>query len=232
MNRPLPAEPFTLIHVGKCAGSSVSAELRAAGHAFQVIHVRKPPVEAGMIYVIVVRDPAERFVSAFQWRKYILSQQPELPHDCSMATMKHRFEQALLAQFPDANALAEAIDPHDPTAGLHGAASLVQLIGHVPLGFAWYLDALLDRIQPNQLLAALAVESLPSDMEQVFGIRLQSTEKMHYPGKSGRLSSRGRQNLEQLFDGEYRTLRRLALLLEEGGGYRPPTLQTLAQNLS
>ncbi|MEB3266238.1 MAG: hypothetical protein VKN13_06445 [Cyanobacteriota bacterium] len=225
--RPHPSEPFSLIHVGKCAGSSVGADLRAAGFQFDWVHVRKPELDANRCYVILVRDPVARFVSAFQWRKHVLRGQIERLKDSCPGTLKQRYEHDFLELFNDINTLAEQIDANNPTAGLHGAISLVQLIGHVPLGFAWYLDGLLERVDPGQLLAAVAVETLASDMQQVFGISVQTTEKMHYSGKGSQLSELGHQNLKRLFEGEYRTLRQLDRHLTAGGGYRPSLLKQL-----
>jgi hypothetical protein len=226
--RPLAEQPFTVIHVGKCGGGSVAAELSKAAYRFDWIHVRKPPIQPSLRYVILIRDPVERFVSAFHWRKQLLSQQTNRLQEQTLQTMKQRFEHQLLMQFSHASEFAELVNPDDPTAGLHGGISLVQLIGHVPLGFAWYLDGLLDAVEPRQLVAAIAVESMAADMLSVFGIPISQRDKMNYPGKNTDLSTQGRRNLEQLFAGEYRTLQRLSQQLMAGGGHRPALLERLA----
>jgi hypothetical protein len=227
MARISPDEPFHLIHVGKCAGGTVCGELLHAGYAFEHIHVRKPDFEATAKYVVLIRDPASRFASAFHWRQFVLNQPGAVSADrTNLQGLKTRMEHEFLSCFKDANALAELLDPDDPTRGLHGGISLVQLIGHVPLGFSWYLDDLMEAVKPGQIIATIAVESLAEDMQAVFGISVSTHDKMEYPGKAGPLSPSAREGLRRLFSGEYRTLRRLAELLDAGQGHRSPALQS------
>jgi hypothetical protein len=225
MSRVSPSEPFVLIHVGKCAGGTACHELHKAGHIFEHIHVQKPTIKNESRYAILIRDPVSRFASAFHWRKFILQKQTASSEESnSLQTMKNRMELEFLSHFKDVNELAEMLNPDNPTHGLHGGISLVQLIGHVTLGFSWYLDDLMEAIQPNQILAAIAVESLAEDMENVFGIAISTQDKMDYPGKAKPLSPKASGSLRRLFSNEYRTLQRLSDTLREGGGYQPKAL--------
>jgi hypothetical protein len=72
---------FDVIHVGKCAGSSLAAELSQRGYSFNHIHMSQPTMEPNRKVVVLVRDPVERFISAFNWRLYVIIR--PRPQSCS-----------------------------------------------------------------------------------------------------------------------------------------------------
>jgi len=219
----LPPSNFDLIHVGKCAGESVKHELNKAGIKFRPIHVQKPKADRTKRFITLVRDPADRFVSAYNWRKFILSKQALGAGN--WPNLKEAWESELLNLYPSANDLIEALNPDDPTVGLHAGISLLHLIGHITIGFSWYLDTLLDEISADQMIAAIAVESASDDLRNLFGIEMKSLANANYP-KDTFLSTQSRIKLANIFQGEYRTLRRLASILHAGGGYLPSPLQS------
>ena len=104
---------------------------------------------------------------------------------------------------------------------------MMQLIGHVPHGFAWYLDGLLCRIEPRQLVGIVATERFTEDFERVFGFLPVARRNRHEGGGSSELSPRGRENLDRVLAPEYETLAGLAALAEQVGvpmsvAYRRP----------
>lgn len=63
------------IHVGKCGGSTVWSWLRHAGVDFDEVHLHRPANTQERAYskfVVWVRDPVDRFVSAFNYEKAVL----------------------------------------------------------------------------------------------------------------------------------------------------------------
>jgi hypothetical protein len=63
------------IHVGKCGGSSVWTWLRRASIDFDEVHLHRPgPFQerAYSHFIVWVRDPIDRFVSAFNYQKAVL----------------------------------------------------------------------------------------------------------------------------------------------------------------
>jgi hypothetical protein len=222
---------FILVHVGKCAGGTISRELSMAGFNFECVHLRKPPLVCSLNYIILIRDPVERFVSAFCWRKHILSSRLKNEKALSyrdLSNLKNSMELEFLSHYQNANQLAEEIDPFHPNRGLHGSLGLINLIGHIPTGFSWYLDDLLEHPSRKRIIAAIAVETLPRDLDTVFGIKSVFKDKSSYPEKNHYLSDQSRRNLADLFSAEYRALRKLSLCLSEGGGYRPDLLNKLS----
>jgi hypothetical protein len=64
---------LVVIHIGKCGGSTVVTELRSNNINFENIHVRNVKYEVNKTYVIIIRNPIQRFISAFNWRHYLVT---------------------------------------------------------------------------------------------------------------------------------------------------------------
>lgn len=210
--------PFDLVHVGKCGGSSIAEELRGRGFRFDHVHMRRPVPVAGKRYVVLVRDPVSRFVSAFNWRRHLLSADllPSARREDPIVRLRHGAERDFLAQFEHVNAFAERL-VHTGKHEVSAITTMMGLIGHVPQGFAWYLDGLLEAVAPEQLAAVIATERLADDVERAFGFRPTVERNRHYPGGGTAVSAVGRANLAREFAAEYRTLRRLDELAGRAG---------------
>jgi hypothetical protein len=218
MPRLTPETPFDLVHVGKCGGSSVVEELRQRGFAFEHVHMRRPRLAADRRYVVLVRDPVARFVSAFNWRHHLLAGDllPAARTQDPIAQLRHRTEHEFLLHFDDVNAFAERL-VHTGETEVSPLVALMQLIGHVPQGFAWYLDELLGWIEPSQLIGVIATERLADDFEGLFGFRPTAERNRLDASRATLLSPQGRANLAREFAGEYRTLGRLADVARRAG---------------
>jgi hypothetical protein len=209
---------FDLVHVGKCGGATVATALQQAGYSFEHVHMRRPRVSPTRSYVVLVRDPMARFVSAFNWRRHRLSHglSPQGPKRDPIWRLKHESEWAFISMLESAEALAEQLVA-EPGFDVSPAITLMNLIGHVPQGFAWYLGRLLDEIVPSQLLAVVCQERLEGDMHDAFGIRPSVSQHRDYPRLSEELSPLARANLMQVFSEEYRTLEKLRRLADAAG---------------
>ena len=213
-----PGVSFDLIHVGKCGGATVARELRRAGYDFEKFHMRRPIVAPGRRYVVTVRDPMASCVAAGNWRRHLLRGllDPERRDADPLWIAKHRAEKAFIETFATAGILAEILEP-DPGLDVSPAISMLGIIGHVAEGFRWYLDELLDRIEPCQLLGVVTQENLARDMHAMFGIQPVLACHRGGPGDSVELSPLARRNLARVFSEEYRTLHRLQLLADRAG---------------
>jgi len=89
-----------LIHIGKCGGSTVSNAVRG----FKVMHlVEGITNDPKNNYVIVIRNPVERFISAFNWRYHLVV-------DLCQQKDKYPGEKQLLTEYKTVNKLAQNID--------------------------------------------------------------------------------------------------------------------------
>ena len=74
------------IHIGKCGGATLwralsqSALIRQQFSLVKSIHVRRPPIRRHTRYLIVVRNPIARALSAFNWRYKLVVEEMQLWH--------------------------------------------------------------------------------------------------------------------------------------------------------
>ena len=59
-----------IIHIGKCGGGSLKQELKKKNKDFKACHCKKPIIEEKFKYIILIRDPINRFISAFNWKMF------------------------------------------------------------------------------------------------------------------------------------------------------------------
>ena len=125
-------KPPTIIHVGKCGGSSVKSVLP---DAYKTLHATRPALGLNGKYVVVTRNPIHRFVSAFYHMYSTYSVCDTANQKASNYIEKNRQKFSL---YETANGLAEAIydkgcnlnmDAHHLiTRGDLPTASIVQVI--------------------------------------------------------------------------------------------------------
>jgi hypothetical protein len=207
---------FDLVHVGKCGGASASIELSRHGFRFDHVHLRRPQAAADRCYVVLVRDPIARFVSAFNWRRQLMLEGGFRGSEDPISRLRHDAERTLLNSFKDVNSFAEALVPR-PGYDVSPILTMMQVIGHVPQGFAWYLDGLLDRITPTQLIGVVQMERFESDIERFFGFKPKA--RLHSNASSSviTLSELATTNLARVLALEYEALEKLSTLASSAG---------------
>jgi hypothetical protein len=210
--------PFNFIHIGKCGGSTISAELHARNYHFEHYHLKRPIADPEGQYIVVVRDPLTRFVSAFNWRKhlYLTRKLPQNKHNSPTVELRSRAEREFLFLFENANALAEHLGAESHQ-GINATASMMRLIGHISQGFQWHLDSLLNKIRPDQISGVICMERLPMDFEYLFGFQPSLQLNCRQTTDETFLSEQGRANLALEFHSEFVTLEKLSSLISRAG---------------
>ena len=206
--------PDTLVyvHIGKCGGESVwnaiqsSTLLKEKFNRVKRVHVERPPVLRSAKYLIVVRNPISRAISAFNWRyKLVVVDEAQ----------RNRFagEYDILAKYRTLNALAETL--YKDGVLDTSAAEEFRSIHHLRESISFYLTHLLNAIQPSQIYAVMATESLSKDVQVALGVA--ELEKVHENAtstdKSAKfLSAQGRANLRRFLSEDYLALEKLLSL--------------------
>lgn len=200
------------IHVGKCGGSSLWRAIHASPiidkkfRSIFRVHVTKPPVHQKSKYLIVVRNPISRALSAFNWRyKLVVTDEVQ----------KERFagEHELLSKYATLNNLAEALYKNDVLD--ENVAAEYRGIFHLKEDISFYLSDLLRTVSQDQLFSVLTTENLNQDIEKHLGVTNTVKEKENRSktnDASMQLSDEARSNLRRFLAADYHAIEALSKL--------------------
>ncbi|MCA8882253.1 MAG: hypothetical protein KDA50_00635 [Rhodobacteraceae bacterium] len=202
----IPDGAKVLIHVGKSGGTSLRKALQQTplGQEVHSVHIRRPPIRSSLSYYIVARGPISRAVSAFNWRYKLVvtdgAQRDRVPGEFD-----------LLTRYETLNNLAHDLYAEDGTPN----GAVIDAFGrmhHIRENIAFYLDPLLDRIDPGQIREVLMQENLNADIERVLGVRIERRDKQHGdsvdPARKA-LDPRAQANLRRFLARDFACLNRL-----------------------
>jgi len=150
-----------LIHIGKCGGSTVISMLKQNKIKYNKIHITKPIFNNHDKYLIVLRNPIERFISAFNWRyKLVVIDKIQ----------NKRFigEKEVLQKYKSVNTLAENIREFNINE---------TYIHHIKENISFYLDDFLKDCRKENIIGVVITEKLNSDMKHIFGIDFENIHK-------------------------------------------------------
>ncbi|RSK40703.1 sulfotransferase family 2 domain-containing protein [Mangrovimonas spongiae] len=188
-----------VIHIGKCGGSSVIEELNKRDLKFFEKHVGEVTYRRNKKYIIVIRNPISRFVSAFNWR-YKLVVEDGTQKDLYLG------EKELLEKYSDINNLAENIYDEEGNLVLDFKNDEFY-IHHLKEDIDFYLADFLKKCKKKQIVAVLATETLSEDLKTHFNITLKSHLKKNK--KKTDLSNLAVNNLIQYLEKDYDCIEKL-----------------------
>lgn len=154
------------VHIGKCGGTSLrtsistSSRVRRSFRRIRVIHFARPP-RAGekAKYLIAVRNPIRRSLSAFNYRKVKLAKgKPE----------KISGELKSIARWKSFSQLAEALYAGGKRqAQARADWNRIHHLGDESISY--YLEELLPSISKKEVFGVITVENFESDVQRVLG---------------------------------------------------------------
>ena len=191
------------VHIGKCGGASLaksiaeSEVLKSKFNTICKVHIEKPPILKRANYLVVVRNPIERAISAFNWR-YKLVVEDEAQRDRFLG------EWDILKRYESISKLADALYDNDNLN--EGVARDFRRIHHLKEDMVFYLHDLLKNIKPKQIFAVLSTETLDFDVQKLLGVpsvpRVHSHAHMVSNEKKS-LSLQARANLRKFLQPDY-----------------------------
>ncbi len=203
---PKKASQTILIHIGKCAGGSVTDALKKAdsNYLLDIVHLQKPLYRKNCQYIIVARNPINRMISAFNWQYH---------RNVETGNERERFplEYEVLTKYQSLNALAEALYTNgEPNLSVHEE---LKIIHHCKHDIAYYLKEFLQVCPPEQILGVIMQENFKEDFLRIFGF--ECTKFEHDNKNSSRdktLTELARQNLMLYLYEDYEALLHLYLI--------------------
>lgn len=197
------------VHIGKCGGGSLwrairsSKSVKRAFHDVVRVHMAQPPILENAKYLIVVRNPIERTVSAFNWRYNIVVENGGSENMIG--------ESQSLTKYKTINNLAESL--YDDSGELNKeAVEAFYSIDHMKQNIEFYLSDLLDQIDKEQIFALVTTELLDQDIELYLSFKNKYRVHQSRPTQNSDklpLSDLARRNLYNFSKNEYATLHKL-----------------------
>lgn len=182
-------DKLTFIHIGKCGGSTICTTLKNNQINFDEVHVRSFKFQPDKKYLITIRNPVERFVSAFYWRKYLASDQ-----------QKNRFggEYEFFQKFAT---IEDLID--DDISILQK-----QYVHHIKEDIHFYLGDFVNQCDPANIKGIICTENLNKDFERIFNIKIQKHEKKNSKRKKS-LKEKDFRFLKKYLEKDYLVIEKL-----------------------
>ncbi len=143
---------INLIHIGKSGGSTVKEEFNKAKIKFRDIHIYKPIYDKNSKYLIVIRNPISRFISAFNWRYYLLVER-NLQH--------YRFKN-------EYNFVKKMHNVNNLVTNIHLLNN--NHVHHIYENINFYLGNFLNVCNNKNIVGVVLQETLNEDMKKLFGI--------------------------------------------------------------
>ncbi len=207
----LPGSKHTLvyIHIGKCGGTSLNSAVqrsRILRNEFRYItrvHIEKPTYIPDARYLIVLRNPVSRALSAFNWRYRLVVED-------ALQDSRFEGESDVLRKYETLNTLAENLYVGEELN--EEVAGEFRLIHHLKEDISFYLSVLLEQVDAEQIFAVLAQENLDGDIETHLGVINESRIHSNRPETDSeklQLSNLARSNLKRFLKRDYDAIRRL-----------------------
>jgi hypothetical protein len=186
-------KPITLIHIGKCGGSTVSCLLKNNNINFNGFHMKAPVFDNNNKYVIIIRNPIKRFISAFNWRyKLVVIDKSQ----------KNRFvdENKTLKYYNSVNKLAKEINDFDKNK---------TYIHHINEDINFYLYDFLKKCKKDNIIGVITTENINDDIKKVFGIDNNLHERKNNTNLCSKLSNLEYENLKKYLHKDYECINKL-----------------------
>jgi len=213
-----------VIHIGKCGGSTVcdgvkrSDLIKEKFKKVEIFHMRKPLFSENSHYLIIIRNPIDRAISAFNWRQKLVIEEKRQLHKNKMRREK---EIAVLNEYKYLNQLAEDLYLKNSKPNMT-LFKRFQSIRHIRENISFYLKTLLKSINSNQIYGIIKQNELSSDCNKLIGdiaIGNKKYNKSKIPNDpSLYLSLKAKTNLRKFFIEDFNcifTLRNLDALNDE-----------------
>lgn len=168
----IPKNSTIIVHIGKTGGSSLFKSLKILNlfDKYKVVHVRKVIFRKDLKYIILIRNPITRAVSAFNYRYKNL---------VTLQRNEDRYfnEKIILEKYKSLNNMAENL--YFKNGQLSKKVSIeFKSIHHLNEDINFYLKDLLKKCSSKQIVSVIAQENLYEDALKTFNIKCYEKEKV------------------------------------------------------
>jgi hypothetical protein len=192
---------FTFIHVGKCGGTSVISTLQENNIKHEVIHCRPVKCDHTKKYILLLRNPVDRFISSFYWRKYKNKNEKS-----SEYKFLHKYKcvndlcNHLYTKSGDLN-----LDLHNE---IHREHDDLDHPAHYAMNIKYYIGGCIDNLNSQNIISCICTETLNDDLYRIFKIRCITNYKNNAKNKL-HTTNKSRDILKHYLNDDYNIIERL-----------------------
>lgn len=170
---------ITFIHIGKCAGSSVwhsicSRKFELA-RKIEYLHLARLYLHSDRKYIITLRNPIKRFISAYYWRYNKVV-------DTKEQQKRYAGEYEMLVKTKTVENFVKEIQKHGEGI-FRGKEQSGNYIHQIHQDIYYYLSPLVNGEHSNKIMAVLTQENLKEDMQTLLDIDIQ----MHHNNNENKM---------------------------------------------
>jgi len=182
-----------IIHIGKCGGSTVGLILTQNNIKFEHIHIEKPIFNKHKKYLIMIRNPIRRFISAFNWRYRLVVVDKVQPD-------RFKGEAETLTRYKSVENMVMNIDSYDKTK---------QYIHHIYEDIDFYLGDFLQKCKKKNIVGVILQEDLNNCMMEIFRVQVGDTNLKKNNSSDTYISNTGYEKLKKYLYKDYQCIDKL-----------------------
>ena len=193
---------ITFIHIGKCGGETVEYYLKSK---IKSIHCHPVDFDSSQKYLLLLRNPIERFISAFYWRRFLLlsGQQSE------------NKELEFYKDYPNLNTLCKNLFDEHGHLNLPTDSKIHQHYtcghpSHIGMGMDYYIGGIVKQLNSENVIGTICTETLSQDMRRLFGIEVTKHFKKNSANKI-ETTQQSRSILKRYLTKDYQCIEQLYL---------------------
>ncbi len=199
---------LVIIHIGKCGGGSIADAVKKGLIGAELVHVEKPKYVNSNQYVILIRDPVSRFISAFNWKMFRCTTAEGMRYQ-GMPKPKDKDEIAGYKYWKSIGNFADNLY-NDKGVINPIALKLIKASNHLKFDISFYIRDLLPFLSKDNC-QVIRCEYFDKDVKNILGISSIGNEKHVYNKEQfdSHVSAKGRRNLRRLLEKDYACFRKL-----------------------
>ena len=159
---------LNVVHIGKCGGGSVTLAIRQSTllserfDSIEITHINKVKYSEKDSYLIVIRNPIDRAISAFNWRYHLVV-------ETEAQRKRFKGEWEILKKYSTLNSISEKL--YDSDSGLlnERVSREFKTMHHLRENIAFYLSSMLKHLNPIQVYGIIKQHSLSADCKLLLG---------------------------------------------------------------
>ena len=199
------------IHIGKCGGGSITRTLKNSkliNQKFSKVtktHCVRPLYNSEHFYLISIRHPIERALSAFNWRYHLVV-------ETGVRKNQIEGEANVLFKYHTLSNIAENLyaDAEGEAVLNKRTAKEFNTIHHLKQNIHFYLGTILKQSSPDQIYGVIKQHSIQSDCSKLLGVNeIMHHKKREINPESLSLSSLAKKNLTKFLAKDFKCISKL-----------------------